>query len=263
MPCRVQKSTTDAGVGAGARTIYTPIVEYEWSDRGSYTGELFNPCVNGVVEDWDAMHCVWQRAFDNLQVGQNRSCVVLPFVQHIRFQPSFTSHWTLCWYVQVDPADSRILVTDPPLNLPKNREKLLEVMFDEFKFSRLLVQPQSVLALYSQGVVSCFLDLVPPPPQTQCHHALPRGNHQQYHYTSRLAVIRSFYTALKVHRSANDKSRLAPMTISATVARCWVLAHGALSACVHSFLTCCSQNRSQDRTRGGLWSCSDSYRACV
>lgn len=191
VPCRVQKSTTDAGMPAAARTVYTPIVEYEWSDRGSYAGELFSPCVNGVVEDWDAMHCVWQRAFDNLQVGSERSCIV-PVVRHMRSEPSCISHRTLCRCVQVDPTDSRILITDPPLNLPKNREKMLEVMFDEFGFSRLLLQPQSVLSLYSQGVVS-FLHLVSPASTIKqagqsskhfCHLKGPRVC-QSHHYHCR------------------------------------------------------------------------------
>lgn len=56
--------------------------------------------------------------------------------------------------LQVDPTNSRILLTDPPLNSAKNREHLVAVMFEDFQFSQLLLQPQAVLALYSQGVTA-------------------------------------------------------------------------------------------------------------
>lgn len=69
-------------------------------------------------------------------------------------------HKELCWNVQVDARSSRILVSDPPLNLARNREKMVEVMFEEFGFSQLMLQPQAVLALYSQGV-TVFLQHTP------------------------------------------------------------------------------------------------------
>eukprot|EP00892_Ulva_mutabilis_P009540 jgi/Ulvmu1/6959/UM033_0016.1 len=118
VPCLVQKSTTADQASGQPRSVYKPIREYDWSNQQHHAGDLFNPCANGKVEDWDAMHCLWQCAFDELQV---------------------------------DPTDSRILLTDPPLNPAKNREQLVTAMFEDFRFSQLMVQPQAVLALYSQG----------------------------------------------------------------------------------------------------------------
>jgi actin-related protein len=53
--------------------------------------------------------------------------------------------------LQIDPGSTRILVTDPPLNSENNRNKMLEMLFETFGFSRVLIQPSAVLALYSQG----------------------------------------------------------------------------------------------------------------
>lgn len=53
---------------------------------------------------------------------------------------------------QVNPAESQLLITDPPLNSARNREKLLEILFEDLQFANVLIQPQAVLALYSQGV---------------------------------------------------------------------------------------------------------------
>lgn len=102
-------------------------------------------------------------------------------------------HKELCWHVQVDARSSRILVSDPPLNLARNREKMVEVMFEEFGFSQLMLQPQAVLALYSQGVTVFFLQHTPARSRAQhpgtCsrldHHACtpvqPLQAHERWH----------------------------------------------------------------------------------
>ena len=81
--------------------------------------------------------------------------------------------------MQVDAPHSSILVTDPPLASAKNHKKMLEEMFEKFRFSKLLMQPQAVLALISQGV--------PVPASStglDCHHprdALPFGSQHFFH----------------------------------------------------------------------------------
>lgn len=56
--------------------------------------------------------------------------------------------------MQVDARYSSLLFTDPPLASIKNHKKMLEEMFEKFGFAKLLMQPQAVLALFSQGAHS-------------------------------------------------------------------------------------------------------------
>ena len=88
-------------------------------------------------------------------------------------QPSF----------QIDPKESRILLTDPPLNPKSNRETMvnlpcdtttqgrgiqlqlasvfqIQTMFEEFNFSAAFIQIQAVLTLYSQGLSAGILMLL-------------------------------------------------------------------------------------------------------
>ena len=51
----------------------------------------------------------------------------------------------------VDPSDTRIMLTEPPLNPLANRERLLETMFERYGFEGAFVQIQAVLVLYAQG----------------------------------------------------------------------------------------------------------------
>lgn len=44
-----------------------------------------------------------------------------------------------------------ILLTEPPMNPTKNREKIAEVMFEKYRFHGIYVAIQAVLTLYAQG----------------------------------------------------------------------------------------------------------------
>lgn len=46
---------------------------------------------------------------------------------------------------------SKILLTEPPMNPTKNREKITEVMFEKYQFHGIYVAIQAVLTLYAQG----------------------------------------------------------------------------------------------------------------
>lgn len=67
----VEKSTTtqqpDAPSGA-AKWIYKPVIEANYQqgcvDNDGYT----NPCVNGIVSDWDAMQVLLEHTFNQLKV---------------------------------------------------------------------------------------------------------------------------------------------------------------------------------------------------
>lgn len=45
----------------------------------------------------------------------------------------------------------KILLTEPPMNPTKNREKIAEVMFEKYQFHGIYVAIQAVLTLYAQG----------------------------------------------------------------------------------------------------------------
>ncbi|KAF9605201.1 hypothetical protein IFM89_014314 [Coptis chinensis] len=84
--------------------------------------DISYPVSNGIVQNWDDMGHVWDHAFFN--------------------------------ELKIDPAECKILLTDPPLNPSKNREKMVETMFEKYNFSGVFIQIQAVLTLYAQGLLT-------------------------------------------------------------------------------------------------------------
>lgn len=85
--------------------------------------ELSYPMENGMVRNWEEMQYVWDYTF-----GQSK--------------------------LNIDPKDCKILLTEPPMNPNRNREKLIEVMFEKYGFAACHVAIQAVLTLYAQGLVT-------------------------------------------------------------------------------------------------------------
>merc|ERR1711884_658560 len=54
--------------------------------------------------------------------------------------------------LKIDPTEHKILLTEPPMNPKKNRIKMFEHMFEEYKFPYAHVAIQAVLVLYAQGL---------------------------------------------------------------------------------------------------------------
>ncbi|KAG8228927.1 hypothetical protein J437_LFUL007319 [Ladona fulva] len=50
--------------------------------------------------------------------------------------------------------ECKILLTEPPMNPTKNREKMIEVMFEKYEFAGAYIAIQAVLTLYAQGLLS-------------------------------------------------------------------------------------------------------------
>lgn len=73
----------------------------------------------GIVRNWDDMCHVWDHTFYDM--------------------------------LKIDPQNSRILLTEPPLNPINNRKKMIEVMFEKYKFHSTYIAIQAVLTLYAQG----------------------------------------------------------------------------------------------------------------
>ncbi|KAG7303664.1 Arp2/3 complex subunit-actin nucleation center [Plutella xylostella] len=85
--------------------------------------EVSYPMENGVVRNWEDMCHVWDYTF-----GPSK--------------------------MDIDPKDTKILLTEPPMNPTKNREKMIEVMFEKYGFDSAYIAIQAVLTLYAQGLIS-------------------------------------------------------------------------------------------------------------
>lgn len=84
--------------------------------------EINYPVRNGIVKDWDDMERVWDYTFKHK--------------------------------LKVNCASSKIMLTEPPLNPKKNREKLVETMFEHYGFEGLHISIQAMLTLYAQGLLT-------------------------------------------------------------------------------------------------------------
>ncbi len=82
---------------------------------GTYTTK--HPMRHGVVEDWDAMEQIWHK----------------------------------CFYekLRCHPEDHLLLLTEPPLNCPENREQTAEIMFETFNVPAMNISVQAVLSMYA------------------------------------------------------------------------------------------------------------------
>ncbi|CAB4069936.1 ACTR2 [Lepeophtheirus salmonis] len=85
--------------------------------------EVSYPMENGMVRNWEDMKHLWDYTF-----GPEK--------------------------LNITPSESKILLTEPPMNPKRNREKMVEVMFEEYGFNGLFVAIQAILTLYSQGLLT-------------------------------------------------------------------------------------------------------------
>jgi actin-related protein 2 len=95
------------------------MVGAEAADLRSYL-EMSYPMENGIVRNWDDMIHLWDYTFDSLNISD------------------FASH--------------KILLTEPAMNPKKNRERMLQVMFEKYGFGSAYIAIQAVLTLYAQGL---------------------------------------------------------------------------------------------------------------
>ncbi|KAK0410683.1 hypothetical protein QR680_005272 [Steinernema hermaphroditum] len=85
--------------------------------------EVNYPMENGMVRNWDDMGHVWDHTF-----GPDK--------------------------LDIDPNECKLLLTEPPMNPVSNREKMLQVMFEQYGFNSVYVAVQAVLTLYAQGLLT-------------------------------------------------------------------------------------------------------------
>jgi len=81
------------------------------------------PIERGVVDDWTDMSTVWQYAFNQLKSVAGTNFVL---------------------------EDSPLLITEPPLNPTRNREKMAEVVLEDFNFPAMYVAVDSI-SLFASG----------------------------------------------------------------------------------------------------------------
>jgi actin-related protein len=81
----------------------------------STTYQINYPIRHGLIDNWDNMERLWQRCM---------------------FE-----------YLRCEPEEHYVMLTEPPLNPPENREYTAEIMFETFNVPGLYIAVQAVLAL--------------------------------------------------------------------------------------------------------------------
>ncbi|KRY00875.1 Alpha-centractin, partial [Trichinella pseudospiralis] len=79
------------------------------------------PMEHGIVQNWNDMELIWQHLYSKDQL-------------------------------QTFPEEHPVLLTEPPMNPSKNRERTAEYFFETFNVPALYISMQAVLSLYSTGI---------------------------------------------------------------------------------------------------------------
>ena len=83
--------------------------------------QVTQPMEHGIVRNWEDMKHLWDYTFDEK--------------------------------LKVDPRGRKVLLTEPPMNPKVNRQRMVQVMFEEYGFQGVYVAIQAVLTLYAQGEI--------------------------------------------------------------------------------------------------------------
>nr|QGN00925.1 Arp2D [Drosophila pseudoobscura] len=82
-----------------------------------------HPMENGIIRNWEDMCHVWDYTFGPKKMN-------------------------------IEPANSKILLAEPPMIPTRYREKMMEVMFEHYGFDATYLASQAVLTLYGQGLTT-------------------------------------------------------------------------------------------------------------
>jgi actin-related protein 2 len=102
----------------GTAVIKDIMVGDEAASNRNYL-QVTQPMEHGIVRNWDDMKHLWDYTFYEKML--------------------------------VDPRGRKVLLTEPPMNPKANRQKMCQVMFEEYGFGGVYVAIQAVLTLYAQG----------------------------------------------------------------------------------------------------------------
>lgn len=83
--------------------------------KNSQNHRLYYPLENGIISNWDLMEKFW--------------------------------HQSLYSYMKCDPQEHYMVLTEPPMNPPENRENIAEIFFETFNVPGLFIGVQAVFAL--------------------------------------------------------------------------------------------------------------------
>lgn len=81
--------------------------------------QVTQPMEHGIIRNWDDMKLLWNYTFDEK--------------------------------LQVNTQGRKVLLTEPPMNPKVNRQRMCQVMIEEYGFGGVYVAIQAVLTLYAQG----------------------------------------------------------------------------------------------------------------
>ncbi len=90
--------------------------------------QVTQPMEHGIVKNWEDMKHLWDYTFDEK--------------------------------LKINPQGRKVLLTEPPMNPKVNRQKMCQVMFEEYGFQGVYVAIQAVLTLYAQGTPASSVQFV-------------------------------------------------------------------------------------------------------
>lgn len=102
----------------GSAIIKDIMVGDEAAQNRNYL-QVTQPMEHGIVKNWEDMKHLWDYTFDEK--------------------------------LKIDPRGRKVLLTEPPMNPKVNRQRMCQVMFEEYGFGGVYVAIQAVLTLYAQG----------------------------------------------------------------------------------------------------------------
>lgn len=109
---------------AGSAVIKDVMIGDEAAENRNYL-QVTQPMEHGIVRNWEDMKLLWDYTFDEK--------------------------------LRVDTRGRKVLLTEPPMNPKVNRQRMAQVMFEEYGFQGVYVAIQAVLTLYAQGESSRLL----------------------------------------------------------------------------------------------------------
>lgn len=104
--------------------------------------QVTQPMEHGIIKNWEDMLHLWDYTFEQLGLlDRDPRTGKFEVDQYGRISQSCRSAL----------GGRKVLLTEPPMNPKKNRERMVDVMFQRYGFSGVYVAVQAVLTLYAQG----------------------------------------------------------------------------------------------------------------
>jgi len=113
--------------------------------------ETSYPIANGIVQKWDDMiHLCARASHTTSHQGPDTRAPILTRRRSL----SLSYNYTFFDRLKIDPTEHKIMLTEAAMNPKKNREALVETMFETYRFDGVHCSIQAVLTLYAQGLLT-------------------------------------------------------------------------------------------------------------